>query len=78
MANGEADAGLAVLAAARTHNLDFIPLLQERYDLIIPDCEYKSDRLAPLLDYVQTGDFRKTLLTLGGYDLGQTGKDTLI
>lgn len=71
-------AGLAVLAAAHLHNLDFIPLLQERFDLIIPEAEYKSSRLAPVLDYVHTSAFRKTLRAFGGYDPGETGKDTLI
>jgi hypothetical protein len=42
------------------------------------DAEYKSPRLALVLDYVHTSAFRKTLRTLGGNDPGQTGKDILI
>ena len=34
--SGAADCGLGILAAARGLDLDFVPLLDERYDLVIP------------------------------------------
>ena len=46
VASGTADVGLGILAAARALSLDFVPLLQERYDLIIPTEHYES-ALAP-------------------------------
>ncbi len=42
VAGGAADAGLGILAAARALDLDFVPLLKERYDLIIPRVHYES------------------------------------
>src|SRR5262249_55216058 len=47
VAGGAADVGLGILAAARALELDFVPLLKERYDLIIPREFYEGDRLAP-------------------------------
>jgi len=34
--NGTATAGLGIMAAARALDLDFIPVVQEQYDLVIP------------------------------------------
>ena len=36
VASGRADCGLGIAAAAQALELDFIPLFQERYDLVIP------------------------------------------
>jgi hypothetical protein len=67
-ASGAADVGPGILAAARALDLDFIPLLKERYDLVIPREHYTSDRLAPLLEIVRGADFRRDVEALGGYD----------
>jgi len=72
---GYANTGLAVLAAARQAGLDFIPLFEERFDLVIPDDEFTSALLRPVLDVLQSGRFRKSLLELGGYDVHETGRE---
>jgi putative molybdopterin biosynthesis protein len=72
---GRADVGLAVLAAAQKVRLDFVPLFEERYDLVIPEEEFHSELLNPALEYLQTGEFRKTLETLGGYNAHDTGNE---
>jgi putative molybdopterin biosynthesis protein len=75
---GEADVGLGVLAAARSCNLDFVPLFVERFDLVIPDEFYRSDLLVPILDYLHTAEFRTSVLSLGGYDSQETGVETTL
>ena len=59
VANGQADCGLGIQAAAQAHGLGFVTLFDERYDLAIPARHYKSDLLAPLLDLLRrpTSDF---------------------
>jgi putative molybdopterin biosynthesis protein len=47
--SGAATAGLGILAAARALDLDFAPLFDERYDLVIPVEHYTSELLQPLL-----------------------------
>ena len=42
IASGRADCGLGIAAAAQALDLDFIPLYQERYDLIIPLRYYRG------------------------------------
>ena len=73
---GEADAALGLQAAARQRGLDFIPLFEERYDLILPREQEKT--LAPLLDYIQTGKFRNSLTALTGYNSAHSGEQILI
>ncbi len=72
---GEADFGLAVLAAARQFNLDFVPLFEERFDLVIPQEHYQSALLVPALDYLHTAQFRTSVQGLGGYDPQESGNE---
>jgi len=74
VAGGAADVGLGILAAARALDLDFEPLLKERYDLIVPREFYDSDRLAPLLEVINGPDFRQEVEALGGYDASEMGR----
>ncbi len=72
IADGKADASLGLQAAAHQHRLDFIPLFEERYDLILPRENEKT--LMPLLDYLQTIDFRNSLNILTGYNTTHSGE----
>jgi len=74
VAGGTADVGLGILAAARALNLDFVPLLQERYDLIIPTEHYESDLLQPLLALIRDVTFQSRVEALGGYDTSRMGQ----
>ncbi len=72
---GIADTGMAILAAARALDLDFIPLAKERYDLAVP-AEYL--RMQPLMALLQIiirdHEFRSGVEALGGYDVSDMGK----
>ena len=74
VASGTADVGLGIMAAARALDLDFVPLLKERYDLVIPRPYYESPLLQPLLEIIRGPDFQTQALNLGGYDTSQTGQ----
>jgi putative molybdopterin biosynthesis protein len=76
IASGQADVSLGLQAAARQHELDFIPLFEERYDLVLP--REQEQALHPLLDYLQTLDFRKSLSVLTGYNPTHTGEQILV
>jgi putative molybdopterin biosynthesis protein len=73
---GKSDAALGLQAAAHQHNLDFIPLFEERYDLVLPREQEKP--LSPLLDYIQTMDFRHSLASLTGYNTAHSGEQIQI
>lgn len=69
---GKAEAALGLQAAANQHGLEFIPLFEERYDLILPRENEKT--LSPFLDYIQTADFRNSLTSLSGYNSAHSGE----
>ncbi len=69
---GEADLGLGLQAAAQAQGLDFIPLFEERYDLVFPSAS--EENLIPILEYVETGEFRASLASLTGYNTAHTGE----
>lgn len=76
VANKKADASIGLQAAAHQHGLDFIPLFEERYDLILPRENEKA--LAPLLDYLQTAAFRAELNALTGYNPSHSGEQVSV
>ena len=78
VAGGSADVGLGIYGAARSLSLDFVPLLKERYDLVIPRRHYESEFLKPLLDVVSDDEFKQVVKALGGYDVEDTGKITIV
>jgi putative molybdopterin biosynthesis protein len=73
VASGRADCGLGVAAAAQALDLDFIPLFQERYDLVIPKPFAEDELLAPLFDLLVDARFREAVSMLKGYDVSVMG-----
>ena len=74
VAGGRADVGLGILSAARAMGLDFVPLLTEQYDLVVPREFYESDLLQPLLALIRNDEFKSKVDALGGYDTARTGE----
>lgn len=72
IANNKADAALGLQAAAHQQGLDFIPLFEERYDLVLP--REQETTLSPLLDYLQSAKFRTELNALTGYNSTHSGE----
>jgi molybdate-binding protein/DNA-binding transcriptional regulator YhcF (GntR family) len=78
IAQGKADTGLGIEAAALGYGLDFLPLFRERYDLVIPEPNYHSKLFAPLLKIISSEEFKNIVDRTGGYDTSQTGTTTFI
>ncbi|MFZ6018429.1 MAG: molybdopterin biosynthesis protein [Chloroflexota bacterium] len=74
VASGRADCGLGIAAAAVALDLDFIPLFEEEYDLIIPAIYAEDDLLRPLFDLAADGSFRAAVGQLPGYDISRMGR----
>ena len=72
--SGSADVGMGIYAAARALDLDFIPVVSERYDLIIPLEFWNDDKIRLLIDIIRSNEFRDRVLELGGYDVSDTGR----
>ncbi len=72
--SGRAHAGLGIKAAANALGLDFIPIITESYDLIIPEQFFESPKVQVLLDTIATDAFKERVLALGGYGVEKTGQ----
>ncbi|MCP4024098.1 MAG: molybdopterin biosynthesis protein [Desulfobacteraceae bacterium] len=72
--SGRADAGLGIMAAAKALGLDFIPVVTEEYDLVIPNRFLDSKKIQVLLSTIQTDEFKARVEALGGYNTQKTGQ----
>lgn len=75
ISEGQADVGVGVRFAANYYELDFVPLQEARYDLVVPK-SYLSTHpaLQTFFDTIVTRQFRGEVEALGGYDTRETGK----
>ena len=68
-----ADAGVATRDAAIAFGLRFVPLAEERYDLVVPSALLPDARIERLLDVLVSRAMRRELEALG-YDVSGTGQ----
>jgi putative molybdopterin biosynthesis protein len=69
-----ANVGLGLRAIARQFGLDFVPLFQERYDLVMLSEQVDNRRMRPFFDLLQSGSFRRLIDSMGGYETSHTGE----
>jgi putative molybdopterin biosynthesis protein len=74
VAAGRADCGLGILAAAQAFGLDFVPVAQEPYDLVVEAGSLTNPLLTPLWELLDSGDFHASVRKLGGYGTEETGR----
>lgn len=74
VASNRADCALGIAAAAQALDLDFLPLYQERYDLVIPVEHWEGELLAPLRRALKDPAFQRSVAALPGYDISQMGE----
>jgi putative molybdopterin biosynthesis protein len=72
--SGRADVGLGICAAARALGLDFIPVVTEQYDLVIPGRFFDTEPMRQLLETIAAAPFRRRVEALGGYHTDRTGE----
>jgi putative molybdopterin biosynthesis protein len=74
VAAGRADTGMGILAAAKAFGLDFIPIAQEPYDLVLRTNALSEELLNPLWTLLDNAEFRAAVEELGGYSCAETGR----
>lgn len=72
--SGVADCGLGIYAAAKALDLDFVPVVEEQYDLIIPSPMLDHAGVQLILNTVGSDHFRERVRALGGYDPSKSGQ----
>lgn len=78
VAEGRATVGLGISAAGNAYRLDFVPLSKERYDLVIPMDVWDAPSVEALRTVVVSEAFQEAMLALGGYDVSDTGAESLL
>jgi putative molybdopterin biosynthesis protein len=73
VAAGLADAGVASEPVARAYGLDFLPLADERFDLVLPGAHLGSREVQGLLKVLASPWLLAQLASLPGYDLASCG-----
>jgi len=71
--SGAADTGLGIYAAAKALNLDFVPIVTEEYDLVIPEEFFEDEKIELMLEVIRSEPFKEIVSRLGGYDTSETG-----
>ena len=72
--SGAADCGMGIHAAAKALDLDFVPIEQEQYDLIVPTRMLDQPNIQDTLNTMRSDNFRKRVAALGGYDPSRSGE----
>jgi putative molybdopterin biosynthesis protein len=71
--SGGADTGLGIYAAAKALGLDFVPMVTEEYDLVIPEAFFGDEKIQLMLEVMGSRAFRDLVDKMGGYDTTKTG-----
>lgn len=74
---GEADAALGIESVARSMQLDFFPIQQERYDFVVPTKLLPQERFQIMLEVLKDSGFRQAVVAQGGYDVSQMGEEIM-
>lgn len=75
---GAADVGVAIESVALAAGLDFVPLAEERFDLVIPADRAEGPPVSRLLDALDDRAFRIEVEHLPGYDGAISGHVTTL
>lgn len=73
VAEGEAEAGIGLEAAALSYHLDFILLTRERYDLVVPEALFSTPAVQNLVAWLKSKEAWDLFLRLGGYEAQDAG-----
>jgi putative molybdopterin biosynthesis protein len=75
---GAADVGVAIESVAIASGLDFVPLAEERFDLVVPADHAETAPVSRLLEMIDDPAFRAEMAQLPGYDSRFTGHATTL
>lgn len=73
VARGDADATFGLECIAADFNLPFLPLVEERYDLLLDRRAWFEPELQTLLAFFRSPEFSSRARGLGGYDVAEIG-----
>ena len=70
----EADVGIATIAISKLLGLSFIPITQERFDMILSKSTFFDKGIQAFIEVLNSEGFRNRVARLGNYDFKSSGK----
>jgi putative molybdopterin biosynthesis protein len=70
----EADVGIATIAVSKLLGLSFIPITQERFDMIVGKSTFFEKGIQAFIEVLNSTGFRNKVAKLGNYDFKSSGK----
>jgi excisionase family DNA binding protein len=70
----EADIGIATIAVSKLLGLSFIPITQERFDMILSKSTFFEKGIQAFIEVLNSEGFRNRVAKLGNYDFKSSGK----
>ncbi len=74
VAEGHADAGVGIEKAAYLVGVDFVPMIQEQYDLVMIKTPQNMEWIRLIQEILLSESFQEELKSIRGYDLSRTGE----
>ena len=76
--SGRADCGIASRSVAHAAGLGFVPLIWERFDLVLHQRDYFLPGPQALFEHIRKPAFRAQAAELQGYDVAEAGRVRLV
>ncbi|MGE7693113.1 substrate-binding domain-containing protein [Lysinibacillus sp. NPDC094177] len=74
VANGNADIGIGIEKISKLIEVDFIPLIRERYDIVLLKTPENQQLVESVKEILNSPDFQSEVVALGDYDVTQMGQ----
>ena len=74
VAAGSADVGLGIYSAAKLYDLDFIPICDEQYDLLVLKQAMELPSVGRFIEILKSVEFKTRMDVLGGYTTRNPGE----
>lgn len=70
----EADVGIATVAVASLFGLSFVPIREERFDMILDQSTFFAPGVQAFIEVLRSNDFRKRVAKVANYSFRDSGK----
>lgn len=74
VANGHADVGIGIEKISKLADVDFIPLIRERFDIVLLKIPENQHLIESVQEILNSEDFQAEVARLGDYDISQMGQ----
>jgi molybdate-binding protein len=74
VADGRADVGFGLASIAHQFRLDFVPVMRERYDILVARRSYFQEPFQRFIEFCRSERLAAKAEQMGGYDLSGFGK----